>query len=522
MKPALIDDRISRALAQRARRELRETFGIACEIDFGDTFLNALFWGSLKSLADRVDPTGFCQTSYGEENNIKCYGTSHYPRDAAEAAGVLASVGLAELGTRILRFSLEHVPEGQYYLPHVYRRDGSIRANTIQVDTPGHLARALERCVRQTGPEAGNEVLYRQLCGICRGTWARHYHPEFQLLDAGNYNEQGFDGSRERLLDLFTNTAMHSGLAALGRVAAEFGDDRAAEEFAECAELLASGIEARLFDPECGFYRSAYSLQRGGFMPEENWIILYCRRWYAGRPEAWENAYERLRTESAIRWDTHTLVTGETPGRRFMLLGKFFARQLGYFAETGRASELRDGFAFLRETVRRPSNLYPEWWFHHRPRELSGYIRDFLADHRDLWCAYTEDPEGDYTVDSGNCEQTAVFLQEMFDRILGVSFPGGELRLQPVLPDGGGCGELAVGHGETISFRFDGTRLELQSGVTREMEIALPVWTRKPAAVIVNGRPVESRRIAGREFDTLRFICPPGEEAVSIMVKSGE
>ena len=115
MKPALIDDRISRALAQRARRELRETFGIACEIDFGDTFLNALFWGSLKSLADRVDPTGFCQTSYGEENNIKCYGTSHYPRDAAEAAGVLASVGLAELGTRILRFSLEHVPEGQEY-----------------------------------------------------------------------------------------------------------------------------------------------------------------------------------------------------------------------------------------------------------------------------------------------------------------------------------------------------------------------------------------------------------------------
>ena len=205
-----------------------------------------------------------------------------------------------------------------------------------------------------------------------------------------------------------------------------------------------------------------------------------------------------------------------------MLLGKFFARQLGYFAETGRASELRDGFAFLRETVRRPSNLYPEWWFHHRPRELSGYIRDFLADHRDLWCAYTEDPEGDYTVDSGNCEQTAVFLQEMFDRILGVSFPGGGLRLQPVLPDGGGCGELPVGHGETISFRFDGTRLELQSGVTREMEIALPVWTRKPAAVIVNGRPVESRRIAGREFDTLRFICPPGEEAVSIMVKSGE
>ena len=59
MKPPLIDDRITRAFYLRARRELAENFGLQCDIDLGAPFLNALFWGSLKSLADRVDPSGF-------------------------------------------------------------------------------------------------------------------------------------------------------------------------------------------------------------------------------------------------------------------------------------------------------------------------------------------------------------------------------------------------------------------------------------------------------------------------------
>ncbi len=518
MKPPLIDDRITRAFYLRARRELAENFGLQCDIDLGTPFLNALFWGSLKSLADRVDPSGFCQTSFGEEGNIKCYGTSHYPRDAAEAAGVLASVGLTDLGLRILRFSLEHIPAGQYYLPHVYRRDGSSRANTVQVDTPGHLARALERCVRQGGPVPVAEPLYRQLREVCRAAWRHHYHPEFRLLDAGNYNEQGFDGSSELLLDLFTNTAMHSGLAALGRVAAAFGDENSAGEFAEQAGLLAAGIEQRLFDPERGFYRSGYSLDRRGFMPEENWIILYCRRWYEGRPEAWERAYAELLSDTAIRWDDHTLVTGETPGRRFMLLGKFFAQQLGYFAGTGREAELRDGLCFLEESVRRPFNLYPEWWFHHRPEKLSGYIRDFLADHRELWCAYAEDPAGDYTVDSGNCEQTAVFLQHMLDDILGVRFRHGRLQLRPALVHGGGCSALPVECGKALSFHYENNRLEVETGLCREFELGLPAAAGLPYIVTVNGIPAEARRESGQQLDTLFVTCPPAAGRIQITV----
>ena len=253
-------------------------------------------------------------------------------------------------------------------------------------------------------------------------------------------------------------------------------------------------------------------------MPEENWIILYCRRWYEGRPEAWERAYAELLSDTAIRWDDHTLVTGETPGRRFMLLGKFFAQQLGYFAGTGREAELRDGLCFLEESVRRPFNLYPEWWFHHRPEKLSGYIRDFLADHRELWCAYAEDPAGDYTVDSGNCEQTAVFLQHMLDDILGVRFRHGRLQLRPALVHGGGCSALPVECGKTLSFRHGNNRLEIETGLCRELEIGLPAAAGLPHIVTVNGIPAETRRESGRQLDTLFITCPPAAGRIQITV----
>ena len=55
MKPPLIDDRITRAFYLRARREMAENFGLQCDIDLGTPFLNALFWGSLKSLADHIN-----------------------------------------------------------------------------------------------------------------------------------------------------------------------------------------------------------------------------------------------------------------------------------------------------------------------------------------------------------------------------------------------------------------------------------------------------------------------------------
>ncbi len=163
-------------LAEVTRNELVNDFGLKTLIDVGDNFFNALIYGTLKTPVERVDGTGFCQTSYGEENGVKCYGHTHYPRDTAEVARVLADFGLIDPALRILDFALRNKPKDQYYLPHVYRPDGSIQANTIQIDTPAHVIRALSRCVELLGPEEKLFRMFSELNTIMDGVWAHHFH----------------------------------------------------------------------------------------------------------------------------------------------------------------------------------------------------------------------------------------------------------------------------------------------------------------------------------------------------------
>ncbi|MGN1364089.1 MAG: hypothetical protein ACI406_01915, partial [Victivallis vadensis] len=119
-------------------------------LETSDGFLGPLWRGTMQSLLDRTREDGFCQTSFGEENGVKCYGVCHYSRDAAEAAGVLADQGCPEPAARILDFTLSHIPEGQYFIVHAYRPDGTPLHNKIQIDTPAHPARALARLL-ETG-----------------------------------------------------------------------------------------------------------------------------------------------------------------------------------------------------------------------------------------------------------------------------------------------------------------------------------------------------------------------------------
>ncbi len=405
---------VDATLALRARLELRREFGCPAALEFGDEFLDALFYGSLKSLAQRVEENGFCPTSYGEDRGICCYGLTHYPRDTAEAAIALSFNQMPRIARKILHFSLDHIPAGQYYPPHVYRRDGSVKANTIQIDTPGHLARALLACVSASLPERdpADRHFFAQLSEMFRAVRQHHYHARYRLFDAGNYNEQ-FDGGAEPLLDLFTNSAMYSGYLALARLAEIFSMPAEQREFTLAASELQQGLEENLFDRERGFFRCARNLISQELVAEDNWIILYCQRWLPfAASEIWRKAYGHLSRHTALHWsEEFTLVTGEAAPRNFMMLGKVFAQQLGHFAAIGDWPRLRHHLDFLRATVRSPENLYPEWWYHHFPAELDGYYADFLRDHRGLWMPYTEDPHGDYTVDSGNCEQTAVFVQ---------------------------------------------------------------------------------------------------------------
>ena len=187
-------------------------------LETSDGFLGPLWRGTMQSLLDRTREDGFCQTSFGEENGVKCYGVCHYSRDAAEAAGVLADQGCPEPAARILDFTLSHIPEGQYFIVHAYRPDGTPLHNKIQIDTPAHPARALARLLETGADDPALPRCFDRLDRVFDDTWRHHFQAAFRLLDSGNYNEQ-LGGGTEPLLDLFTNGAMYGGCLAMAEAA---------------------------------------------------------------------------------------------------------------------------------------------------------------------------------------------------------------------------------------------------------------------------------------------------------------
>lgn len=401
-------------------------------------FFDRLYLGTLRSLRDRVRENGFCPTSFGEENGIQTYPERHYPRDAAEAAQVLADTGETEKALRILEFNLHHIPSGQDYIPHVYDSSGGVIHNNLQTDTPAHSALALEILARGNlrNEDAVRVVtLYHSLDHLADALWRKHFRQEFQLLDSGNFNEQGFGGTREPLLDFFSNAANHAGFRALAGIAKKYDGDRAARKHDERAEMLASGIEAHLFAPEENRYSAAIT-PGGERMKLFNWLSIYPYRFYAGRTDAWECAFERLWNETANDWHGLRIPCCEPPHLSLRTLGKVVAVLMRYCAETGRRTKLAELFSFIETTVRRPADLWPEFWYHHAPGpEDSPYFRDLFAHFSGIWVPFTEDPAGDHTVDSGNCEQCAVFCNIFLNYILGCRrTENGGVLIAPSLP----------------------------------------------------------------------------------------
>jgi hypothetical protein len=405
-------------LVKISRAELMENHGLTFDIDFGDSFFNSLFWGTLKTLADRVDSSGFCQTSYGECGNIKCYGMTHYPRDTAEAARVLAMVGLFDKANTILDFTLNNIPQGQTYIPHVYNSDGSIRANTVQVDTPGIIATALGKLIELQGCNDSLKRKYDKLAFIFREMWKTHFHEKLNLLDAGNYNEQ-FCGGEKRICDIFTNSAFYAGLTAMKAAAAALGENESVEENEEKIWKLTQGIEQNLFDEEQGVYRS-YIDPLGLDTGELNWHSFYCSRWYPMRPQALEKTFEILRSQTTLKIGPFNIISCEM-NQDHEILGKIFSRLIGYLAQTGKRDLLEEHLNFARRTIRKPANVFPERWYLTEQKNPSEYWKDFWKKYKDIWKPYDQAPDGDYTVDSGNCEQCSVFLAHMIEDLSGMN-----------------------------------------------------------------------------------------------------
>lgn len=347
-------------------------------IETSRPFIDKLFAGTLSSLVKRVRPDGFCETCFGELHNVKSYGQTHYPRDSAEAAWALADTGFVNVAMRILSFSLEHIPAGQNYLPHVYDSHGTVLYNNIQTDAFAHVARALLRC-HELGANAEEVLrLFEKMNNLAKSLWKNHYHPEFNLLDSGNFNEQGFCGSREPILDMFSNAACYAAFADMGKLAKSFGEQKLADDYQSWTENLAAGIETHLYDPEQGIYSAAITLANKR-VELFNWISIYTWRWYPGKADAYKVAYKRLWEETANRWGALDIPSCEPQHLRLRTLGKVVAVLLAYSVENNEKKNLIDLIEFIEQTVRKPDNLWPEFWFHHAPASSEAeYYKNFF------------------------------------------------------------------------------------------------------------------------------------------------
>lgn len=381
------------------------------EIKTSRPAFDRIFATTLRSLINRVEPDGFCHTSFGECGNVKCYGVRHYLRDASEAARALALTGNVEKALAILQFNFRSVPAGQRHLPHVVNRDGSIQANSIQTDTLPHAVLAIEACAAAAGETAQIAALRDQAIKFADMQWDDHFHAEASLLDSGNYNEQGFAGlRREPLLDLFSNASNYAMCQALAPYGPRFG---------RRAQLLSSGIDSNLLDHTAGVYRAAIRLDGTGVDSPLNWISLYPVRWYRRNLAPYREAYRRLWETTCNDWGGGLLIPCcEEPALSFRTMGKVVAVLLAFAAQTGDDDRLGLLLDFIEKRTVRPAELWPECWFHHPPENPDEYLQWFFSEYRGVWTPFTEDPDGDYTIDSGNCEQSAVFIVETVRHLL--------------------------------------------------------------------------------------------------------
>jgi len=446
-------------------------------LESSSVFLNELYRGTMRSLLDRTRGDGFVQTSFGELNDVKCYGECHYSRDACEAAWVLADQGCLAPAVKILEFTLLNTPQDQYHIVHAFRPDGTPLHNNIQIDTPAHPARALARVLEMGAADASLERLFEILERVFAATREYHHRPEFQLYDSGNYNEQ-LGGGKEPVLDLFTNGAMYAGLLAMARCA-ELLNRPAASVYRRQAEELAAGIETRLYDSERNLYRAALRLDGSEWVRPVNWISLYPARWYSGRPDAWHTVSEYLWMHGCNEWNGRSIPSGESDFMAFRTMGKVIGQLLGFAAREKRADRVETLLRFLEETVRKPANLYPEYWLHHLPKRGESPYNDWFFDEfKGIWTSFTDDPNGDYTVDSGNCEQCSVFLAHFTNEVVGFSGDWRHVEVAPVFAGYGKCAAtnrpLGIRDGRKItgSFRFDGNTLHFSADAPVE-EVAL-------------------------------------------------
>ncbi len=463
----------------------------------GDLHFDTVFLGTLQSFFDRLDTSGFCPTSFGEEGLYTAYGIVDYARDSAEAALALAEMGRPDLTDKILSFNLDHIPAGQYWVPHIYWKNGTVAINNIQVDTLAHQTLALQEAVALDGATPLRHRLFRILANLFHQTEIKHFHSEIHLFEAGNYNETGFEGSSDKLVEIYTNSVMEAGYRAMAWMSGMFNEG-SNEKYTDFEQTLSASIEEHFAGEPAQGYWVGMQWPSCEKIEMLYWLPLLSQHWHKGKITDREMLWRQLVEKTSISWDGMRVVTCEPPRDQYKLTGKIFASQLAYMAETGRYHELEELINFASRTISHPLNLFPEWWFHHRPENPRGCYTASIENTSAFYESYCDNPNGDYTYDSGNCEQCAFFLHDVWNSLAGISIRPEQVRIAPAL-----CSPMSLNHGpHDLTWRWDGKKtFDFQMDRQTNWLIRLPILQDFCGHVLWNEQPIAFQRVHGEEND---------------------
>ncbi len=464
------------------RNRLSTEAGI--KLSLGHRGLDTLVQGSVLSMADRVLENGALVESFGEVGGGYRY-EGVFCRSVGEYVRPAAAFGRADLAEKVLRFMLSHIPWGQVYVPHTFGYDGRLLGNCMQVDSIGHAFYGMYHLWLYTG-ELSLFKEYKKFFDDWLQCLTWLILPEFNLVHSGNMNEN-VDGSAETMCELFTNTTILYGCRCLEKLMEAAGDSRRAKICRELAGRIQEGIETHLK------YGRPEMYQVGFWVDEERkkkpvpdhyfkWLNTYSLRFYPDCDSAaLENTHQELVRRSLARFGDYEIPMGYWPPE-YSLIGKYAGWYLGYTAQTGRMKELATMLRFISEYTKKPCDMWPEAW----TLKDSDWVKR-EACHRDFgWTTYEDDPDGDYTMDSGNAEQLILSMEHLSRHVIGVDLREGKPGIHPawplewgevdidglVLPDGQGrIG--AVGY--CLKQTDPGTELKIGRMPKWVSEISLPV-----------------------------------------------
>jgi hypothetical protein len=224
----------------------------------------------------------------------------------------------------------------------------------------------------------------------------------------------------------------------------------------------------------------------------------------------WENNFNLLQDRTTISWDRFNVISLDPD--KVGIVGKAFGHLLGYLAETGKVQMLSQHLNFARHTIRRPINVYPEWWYYQPLGRSHEYWDGFWQKYKGIWEAWTVDPEGDYTVDSGNCEQVSVFLGHFWEDLLGLEVMNGRLNLWPKLPfefKTVMVKNAPVFHNQTVSYELNRNEAQTSIHLQRDKDVPLRLTLGMPASkekikLTLNDQPLSAADI--RRQDQVQWI----------------